>query len=370
MKDTLLPWAGEKLPAVTPDRWALPTHACFPSLFKEKHLLILCCHAGAVCTGCSEYPSIYTTIQPFYRWGASNQSTGWGPHPTVTKHCRQQWAMNIHILLYLFMYHQRAPVPLQVVGTGAAFHIKCFAVSKQLWGRSVITADAVCLSSPCLHKWTYGLLAQGQLIQSLIRYNFSLFNAPNTKICPLAAMLLCCRNFLSLWFVSSDEEELIPLPVTWKISVYCKGRCSSVNTPEHPCGFLLTSSGKQVVSLQAEDGHSPLSLQHAIPKIFCKSTITAQQGIMMAAIVLCCQARRASHQTHGSNHLTYRHTSCLYKPKWTWRIVGVGLFLNELSERELRLTPQKSQYAKYISGKRRKFSTDFVSLLHFLTQQH
>ena len=214
MKDTSLPWAGEKLPDVTPHRWALPTHACFPSLsLKRSTCLYTLCHASAAYTGCSEYPSIYMTIQLFYRWGASNQSTGWGPHPIVTKRCRQQWAVSIHILLYLLRYHQRASVLLEVGGTSTAFLIKCFAVSKQLWGRSVITADAVCLSPPCLHKWTYGLLAQGQLIQSLIRYNFSLFNGSDTKICPLAGMPLCCRNFLSLWIASSDEEELIPLPV-------------------------------------------------------------------------------------------------------------------------------------------------------------
>lgn len=46
MKGTLLPQAGEKLSAVTPHRWAIPTHACFPSLFKNKHLYTIC-HVSA-----------------------------------------------------------------------------------------------------------------------------------------------------------------------------------------------------------------------------------------------------------------------------------------------------------------------------------
>lgn len=172
--------------------------------------LYITCHANATYTGWSACSSLYTRMQTIYRWGASDQQTGWGL--IGPKCCWQQWAMNIHILLYLFMNHQRTSALLQVAGTGAAFLIQCSAVSKQAWDRSRSTADAVCLPSPCLHKWTYGLLAQGQLMQSLITHNFSLFKVSDTKTCPTAGRSLCCRN---LWFsvLSSDEEKLISLPV-------------------------------------------------------------------------------------------------------------------------------------------------------------
>lgn len=108
---------------------------------------------------------------------------------------------------HFMMYNQWVSVLLRAVGISSAFLIKCLAVSKQLWGRSVISADAVCLSSSCLHKWTYGLLAQGQLTQLLIRYNFSLFDVSDTKICPLAGMPFWYRNFVSLWIDSSVRKS-------------------------------------------------------------------------------------------------------------------------------------------------------------------
>lgn len=116
-------------------------------------------------------------------------------------------AASCHENSHIIMYNPWVSVLLQAVGISSAFLIKCLTVSKQLWGRSVISADAVCLSSSCLHKWTYGLLAQGQLTQSLIRYNFSLFDVSDTKICPLAGMPLWYRNFVSFWTDSSDEEK-------------------------------------------------------------------------------------------------------------------------------------------------------------------
>lgn len=48
MKHTSLPRAGEKLPAVTPHRWALPTHTCFSSLSKNI------CSYTTCQIGCSE----------------------------------------------------------------------------------------------------------------------------------------------------------------------------------------------------------------------------------------------------------------------------------------------------------------------------
>lgn len=126
---------------------------------------------------------------------------------TPSHSAERQQAATCHENSHISMYNQWVSVLLQGAGISSAFLIKCLTVSKQLWGRSVISADAVCLSSSCLHKWTYGLLAQGQLTQSLIRYNFSLFDVSDTKICPLAGMPLWYRNLVSLWIDSCDEEK-------------------------------------------------------------------------------------------------------------------------------------------------------------------
>lgn len=141
-------------------------------------------------------------------------------------------------------------------------------------------------------------------------------------------------------------------------------------------GFLLTFSGKQIVSLQADQGRSPLSLQHAIPKIFSKSTITAQPGITMPEIQLCCQAQRATHQIQGKfmeviiSHVDVPHDS-IYRSG----IVGDGLFLNEQSKRGLiKAEDSEKMVCKIIFGKRR---WNYVQILshcfissHSSTKQH
>lgn len=101
---------------------------------------------------------------------------------------------------------------------------------------------------------------------------------------------------------------------------------------KHTWTCQRVSSHPPYFPLQVEDG-PPLSLQHVIPKIFSKSTITAQQGITMPVIQSCCQAQRASHKTHGkvrgSNDPRCRYTSRLYVPKQTLWIVAFHSFLSE-----------------------------------------
>jgi len=63
--------AGEPFPLMPASLLSLETRIC----------LYATCYASAAYIGCSEYPSIYMMTQPFYRWGASNWSTGWGHHP-------------------------------------------------------------------------------------------------------------------------------------------------------------------------------------------------------------------------------------------------------------------------------------------------
>lgn len=96
MKGTLLPQAGEKLSAVTPHRWAIPTRACFPSLFKNKHLYTIChvsAHTQVSLSNQAFIPSSSTDEVP----PANQHAEDPIPSDKTVTSGRQQCAMKIHI---------------------------------------------------------------------------------------------------------------------------------------------------------------------------------------------------------------------------------------------------------------------------------